>query len=726
MRLRSLIAASGILGLAIGTLATPPALGNGANLRLNAVVIGDSYSAGNGAGAYEPGTEKTSYRSTRNWARVYTSWLNEQGIHTTLTNLAASGSVTANVLNEQIPQISKETDLVMLTIGGNDLEFSTIVSDCFAAGIRSRGACVEALDNAEAGLDAAIANTRTIFDKVNEKIGDDGHMILLAYPLLATTRQYELASCEEWGLVFATPTCVRWESTEIGSRVRELGNLATHKQKELVDSWNASHAMKVSYIDSVPSAFAGHEPDPSALHRNPARWINEFFETEGIESDGSTTSSWTIDRNHFYHPNITGHQMMAREIQENIGVSFSAEPINPGSGDIDVVFVVDATGSMTDDIDAVRSNVSGILTKLASVTDSYRVALVTYKDFSDSGGDPGDYPSQVNLDFTTDANALRSALGNLEVTGGGDWPETVYSGVTSALNLSWRSGVRKIAIVLGDAPAKEPEPHTGHDAHSVAVHALEVDPVEVYAIDTGSLTSPFSNVQSLVDETGGSTFLLDPNSDIPTLITEAMTTALSKPFGWLQGPIIGEVGETLEFDARGSYAIGSVLTSYEWDFDSDGVIDETTTSGLVEHAFAAPFTGTASVTVTDALGAMSRGSAPISVTIPPEPEPEPEIPEDKPGVLELLDGAPLPTPGDGSQSGVPSDPQSGVPSDPQSGEPAPTPNETVTTPPEDPTPTKTSTIARTGATSDSVGALALAFGALGALAIGFVRVSRRR
>ena len=49
----------------------------------------------------------------------------------------------------------------------------------------------------------------------------------------------------------------------------------------------------------------------------------------------------------------------------------------------------------------------------------------------------------------------------------------------------------------------------------------------------------------------GSTFLLDPNSDIPTLITEAMTTALSKPFGWLQGPIIGEVGESLEFDARG-------------------------------------------------------------------------------------------------------------------------------------------------------------------------------
>ena len=138
-------------------------------------------------------------------------------------------------------------------------------------------------------------------------------------------------------------------------------------------------------------------------------------------------------------------------------------PINPGSGDIDVVFVVDATGSMTDDIDAVRSNVSGILTKLASITDSYRVALVTYKDFSDSGGDPDDYPSQVNLDFTTDADALRSALGNLEVTGGGDWPETVYSGVTSALNLSWRSGVRKIAIVLGDAPAKEPEPHTGHD-----------------------------------------------------------------------------------------------------------------------------------------------------------------------------------------------------------------------------------------------------------------------
>ncbi|WP_076464281.1 GDSL-type esterase/lipase family protein [Actinomyces mediterranea] len=654
---RQAITALAALGLiALPFAAAPTASAVDPDLRLNAVVIGDSYSAGNGAGAYEPGTKGTSYRSTRNWARVYTAWLNSHGIHTTLTNLAVSGSVTSNVLNEQIPRISEETDLVMLTIGGNDIEFSTIVSSCFAAGLRSREDCVNALDTAESGLDATIDATRTILERVNDRIGDDGHVVLLAYPLLATTREYALASCAEYiWTIDGQCICMRYEQTDVGSRVRSLGTSATAKQKALVDSWNASHKMKVSFIDSIPQAFDGHEPDPSALHRNPARWINEFFETEGVESGGNTSSKWSTDKMNFYHPNITGHRMMADEIQKNVGVSFSAEPIQPGLADIDIVFVVDATGSMKDDIGEVRANVTGIVSKIESLTDSHRFALVTYKDFADQGGDEGDYPARVELDFTSDPQALRSALDAVSVDGGGDWPETVYSGVTAALDLPWRAGVRKIAIVLGDAPAKNPEPVTGHTAHSAAVHALAVDPVEVYAVDTGSLTSVTGAFQDLVDETGGKAFSLRDSSDVPDRITEAITTALDKPFGWLQGPISGEVGESLDFDARGSYALDGGLTSYEWDFDSDGLVDETTTTGFTQHVFTEPFEGIASVQVTDSAGKTAKGSAPLSVVVPPEPEPEPEVPADRTGVIELLDGAPLPTPDPGaSQSGDPS------------------------------------------------------------------------
>ena len=59
---------------------------------LSIVLIGDSYTAGNGAGSYNG--ERGSYQSSKNWGHRYASWLNTQGVKTTVTNLAFSGKTT--------------------------------------------------------------------------------------------------------------------------------------------------------------------------------------------------------------------------------------------------------------------------------------------------------------------------------------------------------------------------------------------------------------------------------------------------------------------------------------------------------------------------------------------------------------------------------------------------------------------------------------------------------
>ena len=133
--------------------------------------------------------------------------------------------------------------------------------------------------------------------------------------------------------------------------MRSLSDKAKETQSALVDEWNTVHSstLKVTYIDSTPIAFSGHEPDPSAARRNDYRWINEFLETEGVRgNDGRTTSRFSLDPNMFYHPNKIGHEQIAELIEEKVGVPGNAEPVAPANAGLDLVFAVNAADSMAE------------------------------------------------------------------------------------------------------------------------------------------------------------------------------------------------------------------------------------------------------------------------------------------------------------------------------------------------------------------------------------------
>ena len=123
---------------------------------LSMVLLGDSYSAGNGLGIYDLDPEEAdgqtdeekAYRSSLNWANVYRDYLRAQGISAHLTNLAHSGNATTNVIDDQVPKIPGDTDLVMLTIGENDAGFGQVIRACFALHYRHPIDCKKAVDNA--------------------------------------------------------------------------------------------------------------------------------------------------------------------------------------------------------------------------------------------------------------------------------------------------------------------------------------------------------------------------------------------------------------------------------------------------------------------------------------------------------------------------------------------------------------------------------------------------
>lgn len=111
-----------------------------------------------------------------------------------------------------------------------------------------------------------------------------------------------------------------------------------------------------------------------------------------------------------------------------------------------LALVVDTTGSMSSHISQVRNRLDEIFDRLNASADSYRVALVTYNDAPPQGL----YDARVDQAFTEDIEDVREALNSLRVSGGGDWEETVFSGIYKALvELEWRPGVVKVMLVIG-------------------------------------------------------------------------------------------------------------------------------------------------------------------------------------------------------------------------------------------------------------------------------------
>ncbi len=148
---------------------------------------------------------------------------------------------------------------------------------------------------------------------------------------------------------------------------------------------------------------------------------------------------------------------------------------------VDLMFLVDATGSMSDEIAYLKAELADVIRHASESTEmDFRTGAVFYKDKWDdylTAVSPLHHDPQVAIDF----------MHKRSISGGGDYPEAVEAGLEKALNQEWdEDALSRIIFLLLDAP-----PHDDQDVlarlenqvRTAAEKGIKIIPITASGID---------------------------------------------------------------------------------------------------------------------------------------------------------------------------------------------------------------------------------------------------
>ncbi|HEX42973.1 MAG TPA: hypothetical protein ENN81_13085, partial [Phycisphaerales bacterium] len=240
----------------------------------------------------------------------------------------------------------------------------------------------------------------------------------------------------------------------------------------------------------------------------------------------------------------------------SMSVSYSI--VEPGPNDpnafgptaLDIVFMIDSTGSMGGDIAAVAAAAGQITQLIGSTIPDFRIAVVDYRDFDTPGmGGPGDYPYRDVVPFTRNVPQVIAGLNTLAAGGGGDEPESVYAALMHCMNPTrletdltaagaaafiqpaspgigqWRpgQGVARAIIVMADAPPHDPEAFVNYTLADIVDEARSAPaPKQIFTIPVRGTAQTLQYFTALAQGTGGIMIEAAASADVVDAIMEAI------------------------------------------------------------------------------------------------------------------------------------------------------------------------------------------------------------
>jgi Mg-chelatase subunit ChlD len=200
---------------------------------------------------------------------------------------------------------------------------------------------------------------------------------------------------------------------------------------------------------------------------------------------------------------------------------------------VEVVFVLDTTGSMSGLIHAAKEKIWSIASTLAQAQQAPEISmgLVAYRDRGDA------YVTQV-VDLNRDLDSMYAKLMDFAAGGGGDGPEAVNEALEAAIErMSWSDdqGTYRVVFLVGDAPphmdyqddVKYPQVVAAAKAKGIVVNTIQCG-------NAGDTVAPWRHIASLgggryftVEQAGSAVAIATPfDAELATLSAELDGTRL--------------------------------------------------------------------------------------------------------------------------------------------------------------------------------------------------------
>lgn len=205
---------------------------------------------------------------------------------------------------------------------------------------------------------------------------------------------------------------------------------------------------------------------------------------------------------------VNGEREIA--VQMNPDLMRDMEPIPPV---IELMYVVDVTGSMGDEIRYLQAELGNVVQEVVKANPGVQVslALLFYRDHGDTEEfrfvdfkdvtDPADYESHLSI------------LKKQEAAGGGDYPEALDEALEQAIAGNWWTGSTKVLFHVFDAPAHDETENRTRLAAAIQAAAekgVRICPVLASGADT--LTEYTARNEAIL--TGGTFVFLTNDSGI--------------------------------------------------------------------------------------------------------------------------------------------------------------------------------------------------------------------
>ncbi|MFT4977412.1 MAG: hypothetical protein ACI8S6_003317 [Myxococcota bacterium] len=160
-----------------------------------------------------------------------------------------------------------------------------------------------------------------------------------------------------------------------------------------------------------------------------------------LYGEQSDSGEWVVQVEH------SGVFEIGRWEEDGDELSLTLDASRPAALALDVCFVIDTTGSMSDEINRIKRTLLSVTEKLTGEAEvDLRYGAVLYRDIGD------EYLTSQHA-FTGDIESFNTALQGIAAGGGGDGPESLNQGLAVAMGgMDWREGAAKVAFLIADAP----------------------------------------------------------------------------------------------------------------------------------------------------------------------------------------------------------------------------------------------------------------------------------